>query len=158
MVYSPQCFMFLVILTTFHLIIAFLFNCRWVSQLSLFYHIIIHSNISILSVIYRTCNFFLFKYTVGTLFAITIQLFGCIYLFSGPSGQFRWETVFCTHFVSKFCIFTLKCWPFWIYPLFHIPRISRMLVRIWESQFSSVSGQIVRLEDIFNIVVYAGNF
>ena len=28
-----------------------------------------------------------------------------------------------------------------------------MLVHIWESQFSSVSGQFVRLEDIFNIVV-----
>ena len=29
-----------------------------------------------------------------------------------------------------------------------------MLIRIWESQFSSVLGQFVSLEDIFNIVVY----
>ena len=36
----------------------------------------------------------------------------------------------------------------------YILRISAVLICIWESQFSSVSGQFVRLEDIFNIVVY----
>ena len=84
--------MFLSILTTFHLAIIILFNCRWVnfshiflslqfnhySQFSLFYHLTMCFIFSILSVIYRTGNFTVFKYIAGHLFAFIIQLFACI--------------------------------------------------------------------------------
>ena len=116
------------------------------------------SNISILSVIYHTCNFSLFKYIVCTLFAIIIQI---ICLYNSYCGQFSplWA-INCTFYHFSTIL--------WVNPLFYpklsailcfypkkyISRIPAVLIRIWESQFSSVSGQLVRLEDIFNIVVY----
>ena len=126
----------------FSLINAFFLNCRWVnlsdiywsihldnnSQFSLFYYLTMCSNISSFSAIYRIYNSTVFKCIVGTLFAIIIQLFAHIYLFHDLSVHFRWETVFFYHFVSHVGF----------HPVFNISRISRMLVRIWESQFSSV--------------------
>ena len=122
----------------------FFLNCRWFnlfdiywsmyfdnnSQFSLFYYLTMCSNISSLSLIYRTCNSTVFKCIVGTLFAII-----CLYI------SILW---------SIWSIQMGNC----VFLPFDILRISRMLIRIWESHFSSVSSQFVIWEDIFNIVVY----
>ena len=94
-----------------------------------------YSNISILRAIYRTCNFTVFKCIVSTLFAIIIQLFASIYLYCGQFSPL-WGYTLC------------------FYPLLKFVRKPAVSIRIWESQFSSVTGQFVRMEDIFNIVVY----
>ena len=113
--------MFLSILTTFHLILAFVFNYRWVnfshifvslhfnhhSQFSLFYHLTMFSIPSILSVIYHTGNFTVFKY-------IAVQLFACICF-----DLVLFGLIICIfyHFERKlsaildFCLF---CQPYWI--------------------------------------------
>ena len=128
----------------FSLINAFSLNCRWVNlsdiywsihfdnslQFSLFYYLTMCSNISSLSAIYRTYNSTVFKCIAGTLFAII-----CLYI------SILW---------SIWSIQMGNC----VFLPFDIPCISRMLIRIWESQFSSVSSQFVIWEDIFNIVVY----